>query len=208
MARIKRGSGVVEAAIAAIMNGDEVVPPLIIGAPRSTTMRLDGSHRNNQVVVRRPTQIENVRDQIIRIQNDANPIQFLVDVQNGAMFEVINLEPELDENKKPTGRVIEHKSYQQAKIQTRVDVARYLANKVLPSLSIQKHVFDQDGANDEETEIGQKGNRGASFAAIVSAAASRAAASIEHRAPRPVKVVDPGDEAEDAEFEEVKKVNE
>ncbi len=202
MARIKRGSGVVEAAINAIMNGDEVVPPLVIGAPRNTTMRLDGSHRSQSLVIRRPTQVETVRDQIVRIQHDANPIQFLVDVQNGAMFEIINLEAEVDGYKKPTGRMIEHKTYQQASVKTRVDVARFLANKVLPSLSIQKHVFDEDNTNAEETEIGQKGNRGASFAAIVSAAASRAAEAVERRAPRPLKVVEPTD-TEDAEFEDI-----
>jgi hypothetical protein len=65
-----------------------------------------------------------------------------------------------------------HTSYETAGLKDRIATARFLANKVLPSLTVTKHLLEAAPAEETPGQIGAPGQP--SFAALVSAAASRA----------------------------------
>lgn len=137
--------------------------------------------KSKEVIIHRQQTIESVRDTITRIQQEADPIGFLVAVQNGAMIEIIQLSRNED------GEMIQRIHYEQPTIKQRIEVAKLLAQKVLPSVSVQKVVVEdlrpKDKPEDTHYVPGQEGQP--TFAQLVHAAASKASL-----APR-VTVVEP-----------------
>lgn len=123
-----------------------------------------GTRRNWKEVVRtRPgAAVVSVRDNVIRIQENADPIGFLMEVMNGSLFPV----QYVDED----GNLAEH--YVAAPMDARIQIAKYLANKVLPTLSVTKHVIDTPDPNDNQAYDPSRPGQ-PSFAQIVQMAAMR-----------------------------------
>lgn len=136
----------------------QVGRPLVV----SGNDRPDGTKRREVIVQRAPT--VNVRENLLRIQEEADPIGFLVAVQNGDLIPVTYVED--------GGDVVTH--YVQAGLDQRINVARFLANKVLPTLSVTKHVMATPDGNEEAPDAYDPARPGApSFAKIVQDAALR-----------------------------------
>lgn len=123
-----------------------------------------GKRTWRETVKMRPgTAVVSVRDNILRIQEEADPIGFLVEVMNGSLFPVQYVDDE--------GNVAEH--YVAAPLDARVQIAKYLANKVLPTLSVTKHVVDVPGGEDGAASYDPNRPGQPSFAQIVQMAAMR-----------------------------------
>jgi hypothetical protein len=155
--RRPKPASMLEDAIQSILE-DEVVAPLVVKAARVPGKDI--------IKVVQPT-IVSIRDQIIKIQTEADPIQFMINIQNGALFENVIL----TETDGVPGKLI---FYEQPNLKQRIEAAKYLANKVLPTLSVQKHIVERPDESGEEAELrpGQPGQP--SFSQLVSAAASKA----------------------------------
>jgi hypothetical protein len=150
-------------AIASVLEGSEMAP-MIIPAARNG---------RKEIIRHAPTKIENIRDTIIRIQTDADPIGFLIAVQNGALIECVSVGEE-DSDIEPGMKVLkEFKWYEQASPKQRIEAARFLANKVLPSLSVQKHIVEKPEEGVEEHYV-PNADGAPSFAQIVAIAAGKA----------------------------------
>jgi len=141
-----------------ILNSDMTHPgkPLVISGND-----YPGGKKRREVVVAKSA-VVTVRDSILRIQEHADPLGFLISVQRGDLIPVSMVDDE--------GNVVTQ--YVQASIGDRVDVAKYLANKVLPSLSVTKHVME---VPDEGQNAGFDPNRPGqpNFAQLVAAAAAK-----------------------------------
>ena len=151
-----------------ILKGDGVVTPrpmVITGNDYP-----GGRERRNVVRVHEASSVSRISDQLVRIEQEADPLGFLIAVQRGDLIPVHVVTDE--------GEV--HTTYQQASVNDRITIAKFMVNKILPSLSVTKHLVQ----NDEPPEgTGQPGAPGQpSFAAMVSAAASR-------RSARPIRDV-------------------
>lgn len=151
-------------------NGDVHGRPLVISS---------GKRNWKEIVRAKPgASMVTVRDNIIRIQENADPIGFLMEVMNGSLFPV----QFVDEN----GEIHEH--YVAAGMTERVQIAKFLANKVLPTLSVTKHVVDPAGGADESGAAYDPSRPGQpSFAQIVQMAAARRKGGV----PMPVLDDDP-----------------
>lgn len=147
-----------------------------------------GKKRREVVQVAKRNHVVTVREQIIRIQEDADPLAFLISVQRGDLIPVSFVDDD--------GNVCT--MYQQASLKDRVDVARYLTNKVLPTLSVTKHVIESDQP-DEQSDAAFDPNRPGqpSFAQLVAAAAAkRRGVSVPEQPGKMIEVED-GDEEVD-----------
>lgn len=123
-----------------------------------------GGVKRREVVVQRQATVS-VRDNLLRIQEEADPLGFLIAVQNGDLIPVSYV----DDN----GEVVT--TFSQAGLDQRISVAKFMATKVLPTLSVTKHVIENGDAPDAESDSAYDPNRpGApSFAQIVQEAAMR-----------------------------------
>lgn len=106
----------------------------------------------------RYTQMPDVREQIIRIYNEADPIGFLNDVVNGKMIETHDV-VEKD------GMMEVVTTYVQPTIKQRIDVAKYLAEKYMPKMAVVNHRHMHSLNQDSKENPGQR-----NFAQIVNAA--------------------------------------
>ena len=98
----------------------------------------------------------------MRIQEHANPIQFLIDAQNGALFTTAYV----DDN----GDVcMQHYQYSP---EERLKVAKFLARSILPSINLTKVVTE--GVNEDDPKKGHDASR---FDQIIEQAAIMAASS-------------------------------
>lgn len=149
-------------------------------------MIVPSARRGTEVVKFKQTEVKTIRDQVIQIQQQADPIGFLIAVQTGALIEVVDIVAG------PDGKPVQQISYVQANLKQRIDTARYLANKVLPSMSVQKVVVEDNRPDQERDALSSTGDPGQpSFAQIVSAAASKAQDAAVKMAPMKVVVEEP-----------------
>lgn len=112
------------------------------------------------VKIRSPTRVLSVHDTLVRIQQEADPIGFLISVQRGDLIPVHYVN---EDNEVVT-------TYEGASLAERVQIAKFLTNRVLPSLTVTKHMMETP-SGDTDGKIGTPGQP--SFAAMVAAAASR-----------------------------------
>ena len=121
-----------------------------------------GKRSWREVVKARPgAALASVRDNMLRIQEQADPIGFLIEVMNGSMFPVQMVSDE--------GDIVEH--YVTPDLQTRIKIAQFMANKVLPTLSVTKVVVDKPEDGDTGYNPNTPGQP--NFAQIVKMAAQR-----------------------------------
>lgn len=106
--------------------------------------------------------IASVRDNMLRIQEQADPIGFLIEVMNGSMFPVQFVDDD--------GNIVQH--YVTPDMGTRIKIAQFMANKVLPTLSVTKHVLDVPPENGDAAYIPNAPGQ-PNFAQIVKMAAMR-----------------------------------
>jgi hypothetical protein len=109
-----------------------------------------------------------VRQNIVRIQEQADPFGFLIAVQTGALIPVsfVNEEGEVET------------IYQATPLKERIAVAKYLAAKIMPTLSITKHVVDEGSGEEDDRGAFDPARPGQpSFAQVVNMAASKRRAS-------------------------------
>ncbi len=119
-----------------------------------------GRERRLAVQVHGQSAVSRITDQLVRIEQDADPLGFLIAVQRGDLIPVHIVTDD--------GELVT--KYQQASVQDRIVIAKFMVNKLLPNLSITKHLVAQADP-DAPAAPGSPGQP--SFAAIVSAAASR-----------------------------------
>lgn len=106
----------------------------------------------------RHTQMPDVREQIIRIYNEADPVGFLMDIVNGKMIEthaVVEKEGQLEVET----------TYVQPSIKQRISVAQYLAEKYMPRMAVVNHRHMHQLDQTQKDNPGQR-----NFAQIVNAA--------------------------------------
>lgn len=166
---------VMKRAITDVKNSDGRSPPrpfLISGNDMEK-----GAKRKVSLIVKNRTDVLDVKSNMMRIQHNADPIGFMMEVMLGGMLPVHYIDDD--------GNVVT--TYQQATIQQRLDISRFLANKVLPSMSLSKVIVDNK-KNDGQVEDHRPGQPGApTFAQIVASASARWDA---HSGPRPEEVMD------------------
>jgi hypothetical protein len=123
-----------------------------------------GKRRTEVIIAKQQKNVVTIKGNIIRIQEQADPLAFLISVQNGDLIPVTYVDDD--------GNVCT--TYQQAAIKDRVEVAKYLANKILPSLSVTKHIVEND-ASEADPNAGYDPNRPGqpSYAQLVAMAADR-----------------------------------
>lgn len=170
------------------------------GPPTARIRRAARSSQNGKEIVKVNRQpIQNIRDTILRIQQEADPIGFMIDVQEGAIFEEIVIQ-DVEEINEVTGEkhtvTVQRTEYVSPTLKQRLEAAKFLANKVLPTLTVQQiQVQDQrrEEANDESAgynpalkEPGQP-----TFAQIVHAAASKVAGNEIVQVPAKVVYIEP-----------------
>jgi hypothetical protein len=165
-----------DSAIQHVLDGDDTPAPLVVNVPRNS----------RQIVEIKQQSLVTVRENIIRIQQVADPIGFMIAVQQGALFECIDV-VERDGHKQQ----ITH--YEQASLKQRIEAAKFLTTKILPTLSVQQHIIEdsRDKTPPEERHAlsGEPGQP--SFAQIVAAAAAQAQRKAVEMAPdRVVLLVD------------------
>lgn len=168
-------------AIAAILT-EGTPSPMIYRAART------GSEA---IKIMRPTQVVSIRDTIIRIQQEADPIGFLMGVMQGAVFETPLVMEEATINE-VTGESMkqlkEVRLYESPTMKQRIEAAKFLANKVLPSLSVQQVQIRDETKKDAEQEdaaynpMGEPGQP--TFAQLVHMAAAEAQMRAVEMAPR------------------------
>ena len=142
----------------------EAMRPLVLDQKRD---------RKLAVMARPVSRVMTVKENLLRIQQKADPIDFLIRVQNG---EAIPSEF-VDRN----GEV--HTAYETASLTDRIGVAKFMASKVLPTLNVTQHIL-----SDSPPEGGaEPGKGGVSFAALVSAAAARATNIVDGAAYEPAE---------------------
>lgn len=114
-----------------------------------------------EVAIIREQPLPDIRKEIVRIQTEADPIGFLNAVLNGMAFE--------------THLVLEDGTiktfYEYPDLPTRIKVARYLTDKILPRLAVVKHIdrpSDPEGGG-SPASAGQ-GTNGMTWAQLVSKA--------------------------------------
>jgi hypothetical protein len=132
--------------------------PLVISGNDSP----GGAKRRELVVQRAPT--VSVRDNLLRIQEEADPLGFLIAVQQGDLIPVTYVSDD--------GHVVTE--YHQAGLDQRIGVAKFLAAKVLPTLSVTKHVMAPPAdPSTDEYDPSNPGQTNKTFAQIVQDAALR-----------------------------------
>lgn len=97
-----------------------------------------------------------VRAQVIRIHQEADPIAFLMSVQRGDIFYEYYIDGKGELHTKPITPSMKH----------RILAAKYLADKVMPRLGVVKHIVDSGDGDGEK-----KDNR--SFDKVVEAVGRR-----------------------------------
>lgn len=144
--------------------GSEFGQPLIVDRKR------------RGIAVKRGVKLLSISENLLRVQELANPLEFLVNAQNGALFPVIHVEED-------DTVVVQYKQFTMSE---RLSIAKFLANKIMPSLSLTKIISpDTDEENSSQ----------ASFAAIVEMAAARAN---QHPTHKMTEILD-AEEVEDVE---------
>ncbi len=120
------------------------------------------TNRPQAVKIHSAGNVTHIRDNLVRIEQEADPLGFLIAVQRGDLIPVHTVDAD--------GDLIT--TYQQAGLADRITTAKFLVNKLLPNLSVTKHLVDSPKEDDQNgPTIGRPGQP--SFAALVSAAASR-----------------------------------
>lgn len=161
---MRRKSNSLTNAIRNVIDNDDIESaqlPLIMGSARDR-LKLE------QVQIRQPTRVIPIKDQIVRIQQEADPVGFLIAAQNGELFEEIDVVPD-PEN---PGQVLIAKHYTQATPKQRIEIARFLVNKIMPNLNVTKHIMDETN-KDGNVDLKNPGKGGQSFDSLVREAARR-----------------------------------
>jgi hypothetical protein len=130
--------------------------------------QLDGIMKQGDETVRAPVQnlsdkkalhiiktpIPQIRDEVIRIVSQGDPIGFLIAVMNGSLVEshIVAKDGEV------------HTIKTTATVKDRVEIAKFLANKYMPTVAVTKHVVSEGN----KTEDGERNLR-----QIINVAASR-----------------------------------
>lgn len=143
--------------------GDENINSAILGD--TPIMLYKPQHINGkdarEVAVVRTTQVS-IKENVLRITQNADPIGFLMAVQNGQIFEYHIV--------KEDGTI--QTFYEQATLAQRLSVARFLADKVMPRMSLVK-ISDDGNQGGQSGDAAGAGDGGKSFSAIVERAAQR-----------------------------------
>lgn len=126
--RVTSRTAVLDRAIEQVVSSDDLTngtpaPPLIVRAASQE------GRPGKQIVTVRNARVTSVRETILRIQHECDPIGFLMNVINGAVFEA----HEIGEDGQPSS------FYESPTLQARIKVAQFLAHKVAPAISIQQH---------------------------------------------------------------------
>jgi hypothetical protein len=159
MARPKKTDYNLKRGITSVMkSGAEVPPKLVISGNDYPS----GKKRRQVIAVRAPTQVLSVKDNLLRIQTEADPMGFLISAQKGDLIACHYVDEE--------GNIVT--KYEQAALADRISIAKFLVNKVLPNLTVTKHLVEQN-TGDPEAPVRPGSPGQPSFAQIVSAAASR-----------------------------------
>jgi hypothetical protein len=155
------------------------------GKERSTDKRLGTGDANlnramigdNPVMLYKPTHINgkkvqevtvvrthtvSIKENVLRITEHADPIGFLMAVQNGQIFEYQII--------KEDGEIKTY--YEQATLAQRIGVARFLADKAMPRMSLVK-ISDDSSSGGQGGAPQGGGDGGRSFSQIVERAAQR-----------------------------------
>lgn len=120
-----------------------------------------GGAQRREVVVQRPPTVS-VKENLLRIQEEADPLGFLIAVQQGDLLPVTYVSDD--------GHVVTE--YHQAGIDQRISVAKFLAAKVLPTLSVTKHVMEPPvDPSKDDYDPSRPGQANKTFAQIVQDAA-------------------------------------
>ena len=106
---------------------DKSIKSAMAGTPRSPVVDLKVRRRTLERY--RPTEIPDVRNEIVRIVNDCDPIGFLADVVNGKAIECHIISED--------GTI--HTIYETPSLTKRIEVAKYLADKYMPKVAVVKH---------------------------------------------------------------------
>jgi hypothetical protein len=149
----KQDNMIVKRSITSAMKSDmQDARPLVI----------DPKRRAQYIAHARPPPSINVRQNLLRIVEEADPIGFLISVQKGDLQPVTHVSDNGDLE------VV----YVQPSLESRIGVAQFLAHKILPSITLKAEVFTN---TDEEKEApvrpGQPG--GQTFSEMVNAAAAK-----------------------------------
>lgn len=160
----QQDEAVVRQAITSAMRSDmESAKPLII----------DQKRRAQVIAHARPPASINIRANLLRIVEDADPIGFLISVQKGDLQPVTTITKDGDLEV----------AYVQPNLNQRIAVAEFLAHKILPTISIKAtNPYHEDADKEAEPQMrpGQPGGR--TFAQMVAEAAVKAR---EHAAALP-----------------------
>jgi hypothetical protein len=116
--------------------------------------------QRTQTRVNKPTKLD-VKDQLIRIQHEADPVGFLIAAMNGEAFQVHIITEGGEQISVPM----------QASMKDRIKIAMHLADKLMPNLNLHKHITPPGG----DGNSGQlPGASGMTFAQMVAKASSNA----------------------------------
>jgi hypothetical protein len=148
-------AGLVRASAQQVIDDDMqgVPPPLVVVAAEEVKGKA-----LRKVEIAKHTHVD-LRGSLLRIQNECDPIGFLMDVVNGKAFEQFIV---LEDGKVAAELVA-------PTMRDRVSVARYLASKLMPNLQITKHVMTPSGDEGNADSTG-----GMTFAQLVKKAAQEA----------------------------------
>lgn len=109
-----------------IKDGDEVV---------RNPVNNDSGRRELRVI---KTQAPQVRDEIIRIVDEGDPIGFLIAVMNGELVESHLVDKD--------GEV--HSFHSTATLKDRIAIAKFLTNKYMPTVAVTKHMVSEKNADE------------------------------------------------------------
>lgn len=142
--------------------------------------------RKRRTAIRPISRVRTVQENLLKIQQEADPIDFLIRVQRGELIPVQSVTDD--------GEVVT--AYETAALADRIGVAKFMAAKVLPTLTVTQHLVSV-----QEAEAGggglPGGRSGASFAQLVAAAAARASPEVDGQ----VYEADEGEEVADDDDE-------
>lgn len=136
-------------------------------------------------VVENASRIVPISQQLVRIEEGADPVGFLINAANGSLFPV----QYVIENEE-TGEMEVVTEYAQYSMADRLKTAKFLANKIIPNISLSAAIPTKSSEEKDESDIG--------YDEMVDRAAAKARAAFANELVHSARVTD----VEEADIEQ------